>query len=96
VKRFDPSDDLHEELDKMVFFRNELAHRISDAICRAATGSEWREKVTKEMVEIEKIFGETNILLDPYMERCHRITKTNDADLKRIAELFYPGMQVAD
>jgi len=96
VNRFDPSEELREELDNMVFFRNELAHRISDTICRAATDSGWREKVTKEMIEIERMFGETNVLLDPYMERLHRITKTTDADLRRITELAYPGIRVAD
>ncbi len=95
VKRFDPSEKLEEELDNMLFFRNELAHRISDTICRAAIDQGWRERVTKEMIEIEKMFAETNILLNPYMERCHCITKTTDADLKRIIELVYPGIRVA-
>lgn len=95
VKRFSPGEELREALDNMVFFRNELAHRISDTICDAAKDTGWREKVTKEMMEIEQIFSGINALLDPYMERCHRITKTTDADLKRITELVFPGIRIA-
>lgn len=92
VKKFNPSVHLAEELNNMVFFRNELVHRVSDAICRAAINSDWRDKVIKEMIEIETMFGETDALLGPYMERCHRITRTTDADLRQITERLYPGL----
>ena len=93
VKKYKPSEYLEEELDNMVFFRNDLAHRISDTLTRAAAKDDWCDRVIRELTEIEGYFRETDELLNPYMERCHRITKTTYADLRRIAERIYPGMR---
>lgn len=59
---------LQEELDNMLFFRNELAHRISDTILGKALEPDWRRRLVTELLEIESYFRETNQSLEHYID----------------------------
>lgn len=89
-----PSSALEEELDNMVYFRNELAHRASAIITRAATHEEWHERAITELGEIESYFLETKLLLSPYFEKCYEITKISKDKIYEIASSLYPGIKV--
>lgn len=77
----------------MVYFRNELAHRASEIIARAATYSEWHERAINEFSEIESFFLETKLLLSPYSEKCYEITKVSKEKVYEIAYSMYPGIR---
>jgi hypothetical protein len=93
IQEFRPSDYLEEELDNMVYFRNELAHRISDIVFNAIGGKgEWHEKIIIELSEIESYFAETDELLSPYFQECYEITNTSKETLLNIAQAIYPKL----
>jgi hypothetical protein len=76
----------------MVFFRNNLAHRISETIISAAVHENWSERVVDELVEIANFFRETINLLEPYMERSYRAMNASEEDLLKIVNRLYPGL----
>jgi hypothetical protein len=78
-----------EELDNMVYFRNELAHRISNFIVLKATSHEWHDKVIKELGEIESYFNEAQEILLPYIEVCHKKLNLNEEKISEIAFSLY-------
>lgn len=92
VEKYNPSDEVAEEIDNMVFFRNELAHRISESIVRAAMDESWHERFVEELGEIEGMFADTINLLDPYMEQCYRSMGVTRDDLLTIAKKVYVGI----
>jgi hypothetical protein len=92
IAKFYPSNELAEELDNMVFFRNNLAHRISETIISAAVHENWSERVVDELVEIANFFRETINLLEPYMERSYRAMNASEEDLLKIVNRLYPGL----
>lgn len=98
VKKFTnelkPSNVLEEELENMVYFRNELAHRASEIIACAATHIEWHERAIAEFGEIESYFLEAKLLLLPYFEKCYEITKVSKERIYEIARSMYPGIKV--
>ncbi len=95
IKKYDPSDSLVEELDAMVFFRNELAHRISDMIvCRAAT-KDWHDKIVRQLIDIDIDFRNTNRLLTPYIENCYHVLGVTEQQLGDIARRVFPGLEEA-
>ncbi|MGN6739603.1 hypothetical protein [Dyella sp.] len=91
VEKYGPSDYVAEEIDNMVFFRNELAHRISEHIVRATTDEEWHEKFIEELGEVEDMFVDTIKLLGPYMEQCYRFMGATHDDLLAIVNKVYIG-----
>lgn len=92
IEKYDPSESLAEELDNMVFFRNELAHRVSSMIfCRAAN-DDWHDRIIQELIDIEGYFKDTIALLSPYMDNCHRVLGVTKSQLQQIASRVYPGL----
>ena len=65
---FSPPEELAKELDDMLYFRNELAHRISKTILSAAQRKHWEEKVVSELYEISSYFAEASHSLQPFID----------------------------
>lgn len=88
---FDPSESLLEELDNMLHFRNELAHRIAIMILREALHSEWEGRLILELQQISEYFCETMEMLTPYVQE---YTLKLGLTTEKILELgyeVYPG-----
>ncbi|QNN47474.1 hypothetical protein H9L17_04875 [Thermomonas brevis] len=96
IAKFNPSEQIEEELDNMVFFRNELAHRISETIISATVHKDWQDRVVKELTEITGYFQETLTLLEPYVERSYRAMNVSEEVLLKIIGKLYPGIKVND
>lgn len=96
VTKFVPSGQIEEELDNMVYFRNELAHRISQTIFHHAAHDDWQQRVIEELATIEGYFHETDELLTPYMERSYGAIKITESDIYRVAQQIYPGLKIVD
>ena len=94
IAKFNPSEQIEEELDNMVLFRNELAHRISDTIVTAAIHEDWPERVVQELTEITSYFQDTLDLLEPYVEKGYRVLNASEEDLLRVVGKLYPGLKV--
>ena len=92
IDKYKPSEELSDELISMVYFRNELAHRIIDTICCEAADDCWQDRVIEELTSIESYFHETNLLLKPYMERSHIVLKVTAEDTHELARKIYPGL----
>lgn len=91
VTEYSPTETLRDELDNMLFFRNELAHRISAAVLSAAFKTDWEESVIEEMHQITEYFLETIALLKPYsQEWLSKFGWTNE-ELLEIGYAVYPG-----
>lgn len=95
IEKHDPPDSLAEELDNMVFFRNDLAHRISSMIFSRAADADWHDKIIQELIDIDSFFKETIALLNPYMENCYRVLGVTNSQLHSIAGRVYPGLSAA-
>ena len=96
VKRFNnrlsPGDRLSEELDNMVFFRNQLAHRIADTILQCSSSEQWMLKVTEELNEIASLFEETLTLLSPYIEYCCETLGVTHSEVRMLFDSIYPNI----
>jgi len=93
ISDFQPEERLVEELDNMLYFRNDLAHRISDLILCAARQEQWEEKVFTELTDITEYFRETREMLEPYAAEWfarHSISK-HEVLTKVLA--MYPGIK---
>ena len=67
LTEFAPSENLVEELDNMLYFRNKLTHRISDMVLNAANRqTQWTSRLVEEIENISTYFSETCALLEPY------------------------------
>lgn len=94
VAKYAPGDEIEEELDNMVFFRNELAHRIQETIVHATRDMSWQERVIEELGTIESYFSDTEALLQTYEDRVYSALKVSKGTLQHIAERIYPGICV--
>lgn len=92
LETFSASEDLIEELDNLLFFRNDLAHRISDTIIYAAMSVDWEKKVIAELVDIRSYFTDAEPLLQPYMEVFNQKLGVSDAKMQEIMNKLYPGI----
>lgn len=92
VARYAPGEEIEEELDNMVFFRNELAHRIQETIIYATTDMDWPQRVIEELGTVESYFKDTETLLQPYEERAYSTLKVSKATLQNIAQRLYPDI----
>lgn len=94
VAEFSPSEALEEELSNTVFFRNELAHRISDTIISAALQENWEEKVIVELNDICGYFSDSIALLRPYKTKFVEMLGLTDKKLLDIVYAVYPDAKV--
>lgn len=90
VNCFSPPEELVEELENMIYFRNELAHRISNFIISKTSSIEWHDGIMRELGEIESFFEETNELLSPYVEACYKKLNLSKEKINEIAFSIYP------
>ncbi len=90
---FNPTESLQEELENMLFFRNELAHRFAEIVLSAATERNWEVKLVTQLHEWTQMFKETQQLLEPY--KAAWLAK-HEIDLSSLVERsieFYPGIR---
>jgi hypothetical protein len=89
---FNPDENVREELGNMLYFRNDLTHRISNSMLFAARERDWDTKLLQELSEIAQMFVETRQLLKPYSEKwlAENQINMNEMVLKLLA--FYPGI----
>lgn len=93
IDNYDPPDQLVEELENTVFFRNELAHRVSDMIIWRAAEADWHDKVIQELIDMDAIFRDANELLNPYMEHSYRFLGLTKHRFRQIAQRACPGLE---
>lgn len=91
VAEFAVDDELQEELDNMLYFRNELTHRISDMVLRKGAKVDWQERLLKELVEIDSYFRETSGMLNKYVDQWLEGVGLSRRKLVEIAFKLYPG-----
>ena len=92
VEKYSPGSQIEEELDNMVFFRNELAHRIQEMIVRSTVEVSWTGRVIEELGTIESYFSDTAVLLKPYEDRVYSTLNVSKATLHSVAQRLYPGI----
>lgn len=92
VETFPASEELVEELDHLLFFRNELAHRISDTIIYAAMQADWEQRVVTELADIRSYFIDAEPMLEPYMETFKQKLGVSKAKMYEIMLKVYPGI----
>jgi len=68
IAEFDVPEQLEEELDNMLYFRNRLVHHISNMILLAARKPRWRARVIRELAEIEGYFHATSREIDKMLD----------------------------
>ena len=76
----------------MVFFRNELAHRIQEMIVRSTVEVSWTGRVIEELGTIESYFSDTAVLLKPYEDRVYSTLNVSKATLHSVAQRLFPGI----
>jgi hypothetical protein len=91
---FSHSDQLREELSNLLFFRNELAHRISDSIISAAVEVNWEERIISELEEICGYFRDCRPLLAPYIDHFQSQLGLTDENVIELIRVTYPGSGV--
>ena len=87
-----PNEDIQEELDNMLFFRNELTHRISKTILLAAQKPEWEVRVATELEEMSQMFIETEELLEKFVEELRAKIGWKEEIMQEFAARMYPGI----
>lgn len=92
VQAFSPDEKLIEELDNLLFFRNELAHRISETILYASREITWEERVIRELTDIQSFFDEVKPLLQPYVDSFQEKIGISEARILELAKTLYPGI----
>ncbi len=91
IASYEPSEEIMEELDNMLYFRNELAHRVSRMILIAATKGDWKIPLIKELTEISEMFRDTGRLLEPFMEACRNQVGVPEEIMQELGRHLYPG-----
>lgn len=91
ITHYRPSEALMEELDNMLYFRNELAHRISGMILLAAKNEDWETPLIKELTEMSEIFNDTQKLLEPFMAECRNKVGVPEETMRELGRRLYPG-----
>lgn len=92
ASEYELSDDLLEELDNMLSFRNELAHRISNQLLAATREQAWEEKTVVELGEIATYFRRTSAALSPFVSEWFSNNGFDQAEILRRALTQYPGI----
>ena len=87
-----PSGYLQEELDNMLYFRNSLAHRISETVLGEALDPGWCLRVVTELSDIESYFRETNGLLECYVDEWLHANGYKKEKLFSIGKAIYKGL----
>jgi hypothetical protein len=97
MKRFieaaKPSEDIHAALEKVLYIRNDLAHRISDMILDAMVEPAWTPRVTVDLEVACTAFAECRELLLPYVRRAEELLGVTEA---HIAEVIRTSYQAVD
>lgn len=93
AKCLNPPERLIDELDNMVYFRNELAHRISNLMILGAKSYEWHETVIAELNEIDSYFKETIEMLSPYIKECYKKMNLTEEKINEMAFVVNPHLQ---
>lgn len=86
-----PSEEIMEELDNMLYFRNELAHRVSRMILLAATNEDWEVPLIKELTEMSETFSDTEKLLEPFMAEYRNKVGVPEETMHELVRRLYPG-----
>lgn len=92
IQEFKVNDALEEELDNMLYFRNELAHRISDMVLTKAAERGWRRRLARELLEISSYFREAVNMLDEYVDAYLHSIGVPRERLMEIGCMLYPGI----
>lgn len=93
ITYYRPSDALMEELDNMLYFRNELVHRISNMILLAATKENWETPLINELIEISEMFNNTQKLLEPFMAEYRSKVGMPEEAMLDLGRRLYPGVR---
>jgi hypothetical protein len=92
VSTHSPAEKLMEELDNMLYFRNDLAHRMADTVLAAAMAHEWEERLIERLTEWDLMFRETNDLLRPFTNRWIEKHNINYDKVFSAVLKLYPGI----
>jgi hypothetical protein len=92
VSTHSPTDDLVEELENMLYFRNELAHRMADTITAAAMDKDWEERLVQKLMEWDVMFRETSDLLRPIINGWVEEHKIDFEKVLSAVLKLYPGI----
>jgi hypothetical protein len=68
IAEFDVSKQLEDKLDKVLYLRNRLVHHISNVILLAARKPGWKQRVIRELGEIERYFCATSREIDRMLD----------------------------
>ena len=96
IQEYVPPEDLVEELDNMLYFRNELTHRVSEQVVAACRTAKWEETFIAEMFEITTYFRETNDALRPYTTEWFLKNGLCESEVIEKAITLYPGVRGSD
>jgi hypothetical protein len=88
---FSPAEELQEELDNMLYFRNKLIHDISGTVLHRAREVDWEQRVIQELTDITTYFLETREMLRDYSEKWLTSHGLSYAKLLKIGIEMYPG-----
>lgn len=91
ITHYRPPEELMEELDNMLYFRNELAHRISRMILLAARKEGWETLLIKELTEMSEMFNDTQKLLEPFMAEYRSKVGVPEETMHELGRRLYPG-----
>ena len=92
LTEFSASENLAEELDNMLFSRNELTHRISDMALNAADRhTQWTSRLIEEIENISTYFSETCALLEPYSKEWMDGKEITQERLDKVGARLFPN-----
>lgn len=92
IEGFSVEGELQEELDNMLYFRNELAHRIAEMLLRKALDPGWHNRLVTELLEIESCFRETNARLECYLDEWLNANGYKKELLVSMGKAIYKGL----
>jgi len=93
IAEYRVEDELCEELDNMLYFRNELAHRISDSVLGEALDPGLRYRLVTELLEIQSYFQEKSAMLKPYVDEWLHANGLTRQKLVSIGMTVYKGLE---
>lgn len=88
---FEPSEDVMEELGNMLYFRNELSHRISKMMLLSASKGDWEAPLILKLEEMSQMFIDTERLLEPFMVEYRSKIGVPEETIEELGRRFYPG-----
>lgn len=95
IATYEPSEEIMEELDNMLHFRNELAHRVSRMILFASTNKDWESHLITRLTEMSEMFSDTEKLIEPFMAEYRNKVGVPEATMHELAQRFYLGVSHA-